>query len=84
MAMAKEDELGALWLKTSSVGNKFMSGHITIAGERHDVVVFKNGFKAEGEKTPDYRVYRSAPRDGQPVHPPRQSVADELDDDIPF
>lgn len=54
----KDDEIGALWLKTSQKGTKFMSG--TINGQ--DVVIFKNTMKQPGEKTPDYRVYRSTPR----------------------
>lgn len=57
----KQDEIGALWLRTSKAGNKFMSGKIN----GHDVVVFKNTHKQDGEKTPDYRVFRSTPRDSQ-------------------
>jgi uncharacterized protein (DUF736 family) len=70
MAMDRDSELGGLWLKTSNAGNKFMSGKLTINGELIEVVIFKNTFKQEGERTPDYRVYRSQPRDGAP--PPRQ------------
>ena len=54
---SNDDKLGALWLKTSKKGTKFMSGKI--GGE--DVVIFKNNFKEE-DKQPDYIVYRSQPR----------------------
>lgn len=57
----KEDELGGLWLRTSAKGTKFMTGKINGV----DVVIFKNTMKQEGEKTPDYRVYKSQPRDSQ-------------------
>jgi uncharacterized protein (DUF736 family) len=54
----QEDKLGALWLKTSAKGAKFMSGKINGV----DVVIFKNTFKEE-EKHPDYIVYKSQPRE---------------------
>jgi uncharacterized protein (DUF736 family) len=83
MAIAKEDELGGLWLRTSSAGNKFMSGRLTLNGESVEVLVFKNNHKQPNERTPDYRVYRSAPREVQPERQPQQqSVADQLDDEI--
>jgi len=56
--LIKEHEIGALWLKTSQKGTKFMTGKIN----GQDVVVFKNQFK-EQDKHPDYRVYKSQPRD---------------------
>lgn len=52
------DDIGALWLKTSQNGKRYFSG--TVNGEA--VVVFKNDHKQDGEKTPDYRVYKSKPR----------------------
>jgi uncharacterized protein (DUF736 family) len=53
----KEDEIGALWLKTSARGDYFTG---TINGVK--VVVFANGYKTE-EKQPDWRVYKSTPRE---------------------
>lgn len=52
------NEIGALWLKSGSRG-EYMTG--TINGEA--VVVFKNGYKKPGEKTPDWRVMKSQPRE---------------------
>jgi uncharacterized protein (DUF736 family) len=54
----KQDEIGALWVKTSGKGLEFMSGKINGA----DVVLFRNTHKQEGEKTPDWRVYKSQPK----------------------
>lgn len=105
--MTKNDELGGLWLKQAQSGKRYMSGKLTIDGEAVEVVVFKNENKREGERTPDYRVYRSQPREpaaasqgssygqGYATRPnrgqaaaataaQRPSLAEELDDDIPF
>lgn len=94
LLMNRDDELGGLWLKTSQAGKKFMSGKLTLNGENVEVVVFKNEFKKDGERTPDYRVYRSQPREQQQQQQqPAASYArrepkgsfDDLDiDPIPF
>lgn len=95
---ARNDELGGLWLKEAQAsGKKYMSGRLTIGDESVDVVVFKNEYKQEGERTPDYRVYRSQPRQdaptrnaerGQVTHDAsRQAQSgslNDLDDEIPF
>jgi uncharacterized protein (DUF736 family) len=54
-----ENEIGALWAKTSAKGNEFMSG--TINGV--DVVCFKAKPSPSG-KGPAWRVLKSQPRDG--------------------
>lgn len=69
------EELGGLWLQVSKAGKRYMSGTV---GD-HRVVIFKNEHKKEGERTPDYRVYKSEPKEG-----PRPPIDDELDDSIPF
>lgn len=53
----KEDEIGALWVKTSARGD-YLTG--TINGVK--VVVFANTYKTT-EKQPDWRVYKSTPRE---------------------
>jgi hypothetical protein len=55
------DSIGALWVKTSAKGVDFMSGNIEINGQNIELVVFKND-KGENEKRPDWKVYRSQPR----------------------
>lgn len=87
--MDRNDEIGGLWLKESQKGTKFMSGTMTFNGEKVEVVVFKNSHKQPGERTPDYRVYKSQPRDGGGQQTQRQPVrggmrTDDLDDEIPF
>lgn len=52
-----EDEIGALWQKTSAKGD-YMTG--TINGQR--VVVFQNT-KRDNEKAPNWRVLKSRPRE---------------------
>ena len=48
-------ELGALWVNTKqNSGEKYLTGHIK--GEK--VIVFKNRFKEENPKAPDFRIYR--------------------------
>lgn len=60
MAYEKDPrELGALWVRVSANGTRYMTGKIG----NEDVVVFEN--KNKKGKAPDYRVMRSEPRDGQ-------------------
>lgn len=68
--MPKDDSIGGLWLKTGRDGKRYFAGEVD--GTR--VVVFKNDFKKDGEKTPDYRVYRA--REG--------AARRDSDDDAPF
>lgn len=83
MAMDRESEIGALWVRQGRDG-EFWSGKV---GDQ-EVVVFRNRFKQPGERSPDLRIFKSAPRDGQQQaakpQPQRGSIADELDDGIPF
>jgi uncharacterized protein (DUF736 family) len=63
----KDREIGALWLRKSASGNKYLSGHITssedgdIEESKERVIVFANKDK-KSEKAPDYRIYRSEPK----------------------
>lgn len=52
------EKIGALWLKEGKQG-KFMSG---IIGGRN-VLIFKNTRKKEGDKYPDYEVFKGQSRD---------------------
>lgn len=48
-------ELGALWINVKPGGNdKYLTGHIN----NEKVIVFKNKFKDENPKAPDFRVYK--------------------------
>ena len=77
-----EKAIGALWLKESKKGVKYMSGVIEIGDAKHEVVVFKND-KGDNDRRPDYRIYPSAPRDGQQVEGQTESPRG-FSDDIPF
>lgn len=69
MAFEKDpNEIGALWEKTGAKG-PYMTG--TINGER--VVVFKA--QKRGEKSPDWRVLKSLPREGET--PQTEATAEE-------
>jgi len=88
--MAKEDKIGALWLKKNERGPWF-SGVIKVGETEQKIVVFKNGYKQE-ERHPDYVIYKSKPRDAAPADepfaaPPSQNATGdqgEFQDDIPF
>ena len=54
----KEDELGALWERRTKDGRTYMTGQI--GGQ--DVVIFSND-KATNPKAPQWRVYKSTPRE---------------------
>lgn len=80
-----------LWEGVNKRGQKYLSGNLN-AGTR--VMVFRNGFKTEGSREPDYILYisQSQPRPQgsgsgdsaapeQAAHAPAQPVPE---DDIPF
>tara|TARA_Y100000114_G_scaffold25809_1_gene21580 strand:- start:955 stop:1254 length:300 start_codon:yes stop_codon:yes gene_type:complete len=61
-----EREIGALWLQKSQAGNKYLGGHLVLEGEgleenREKITVWANKDK-KNEKAPDYRIYRSEPK----------------------
>lgn len=56
--MANEESIGALWRKSGPRGEYF-TGEVN--GER--IVVFVNGFKGENAKAPDFKIYKSKPRE---------------------
>ncbi len=63
-------KIGALWLKTTPRGEKYMSGQIELNGEKIRFAVFKNT-KKELEKQPDYNILLSG-QQNQPQSPPSQ------------
>jgi len=77
-----EKNIGALWLKESKNGNKYMSGVIEIDGTKHEIVIFKNTFKKES-KHPDYRIFQSKPMESRAPEVESKS-AEHFEDDIPF
>ena len=76
-------EIGALWLRKSASGNKYLSGHITsgeeegIEDNKERVIVFANKDK-KSDKAPDYRIYRSEPlQSKETVSSPAASDSDK-------
>lgn len=69
----REHELGALWVRVSQNGKRYMSGKINGV----EVVCFENANK-QG-KQPDWRVFKSEPRNRGDVRPAVQG-----DDDLGF
>ena len=54
---------GAMWLKTSKSGNKFLSGKLNYKGEEIELVAFKNEKARPDNNLPLYRVQVSEPRE---------------------
>jgi len=69
------NELGALWINHKH--GPAMTG--TINGVK--VVVWRNKFKEEGDRRPDYRVMQDT---GTPPPKAAPVVSEQNDDDIPF
>ena len=67
-------ELGALWVNTKQgSGEKYLTGHIN----DEKVIVFKNKFKEENPKAPDFRVYKQKEMD--PPSPAPEGEEEEAD-----
>lgn len=60
--MSNQNKIGALWINEKN-GKKYMSGDVTIDGQQVRIVVFKNTYKEEGTKQPDYNILISERRD---------------------
>lgn len=56
-----ENEIGALWERTSGGGNTFLSGQITINGEQIEIVAF--AVNSDNPKAPAWRLLKSTPRE---------------------
>jgi len=70
----KQQDIGALWIETGKNG-EYLSGSITINGEKHEVVCFRNDHKKG--KQPDYRVFPRLKKQ-QPSSP------QQPDETVPF
>ena len=69
-------ELGALWVNTKNGNNeKYLTGKIK--GEK--VIVFKNKYKEENEKAPDFKVYVQKPQGNQESSTPAAQPQEEPD-----
>lgn len=76
-----EREVGALWLKQSP-NQKYFSGHVTIQDDlgediKLQVVVFRNKNKQK-DNHPDFRIYKSVPRNTSGQKPPSQEETEQV------
>ena len=65
--MSDLKKIGAMWLKTSKSGNKYLSG---IVNDQR-IVVFKNT-KKDKENQPDYQIYEQG--ENKPKNSPEQEA----------
>mgnify|MGYP001251615474 FL=1 len=69
-------ELGALWLNVNQKTNeKYLTGHIN----NEKVIMFKNKFKDDNPKAPDFRIYKQ--KDQEPGKAAKQEPAQEEQED---
>ena len=50
----EDRELGALWVHTKPDGTKYLTGSVN----NEKVIIFKNKYKEENERAPDFRIYK--------------------------
>lgn len=60
----ENEKLGALWLKTSKAGNKYLQGTIDTKQGKIKIIIFKNNKKKE-DKHPDYVIFKSEDNNGK-------------------
>lgn len=58
----KEKSVGGLWVNEREGKGKWLSIQIELDGEKYKLVAFKNSYKQDNEKQPDYRVFISRPK----------------------
>lgn len=77
----QNEKRGALWLKESKSGQKYLNGYITVEGEKILITAFKNDkYEEEGNK-PYYNLVVNEPR-GDEEKPANIPVV--KDEELPF
>ena len=79
----EKNDIGALWVKEGKKG-KFFSGNVEIDGQKVDIVIFKNTYKEEGSRQPDYKILKSQPRQGVSEQKVKEVFQDDDPEGIPF
>lgn len=59
MPEQERKSIGGLWTKKDKNGNHFFSGMVEVGGVKQDIVIFKNKWKEEGSKQPDWKILKS-------------------------
>ena len=71
-------ELGALWLNVNQKTNeKYLTGHIN----NEKVIMFKNKFKDENPKAPDFRIYKQKDQEEKASSAEAPKAAEEEQED---
>lgn len=71
-------ELGALWLNVNQKTNeKYLTGHIN----NEKIIMFKNKFKEDNPKAPDFRIYKQKDQ-GEKAEATAASEQEEQEDDL--
>lgn len=63
MSEERKQDDGAFWIKEDKNGNTYLSGFVMIGGQKVYLNIFKNKFKQEGSKQPDWRPSMCAHKD---------------------
>ncbi len=59
----KQLSIGGIWIKQGQKG-EFLSISIDIGeGVKKSFLAFRNDYKKEGDKAPDYKIYESKPKE---------------------
>ena len=57
MAEEKKKSIGGLWVNESKAGVKYLNGALKINDVDHKIVIFKNTYKKDGDRTPDWNIF---------------------------
>lgn len=63
--MEKEKSIGGIWINGEGE-KKYLNIQLDLEGEKYKLIAFKNRYKEENEKQPDYRIYISRPKKEDP------------------
>jgi hypothetical protein len=66
--MQNNDSIGALWVKEKAgSGNVYMTGNVTVGGEKVAIVCFRNTYKKDNQ--PDWKILRAKPKGERQTDP---------------
>lgn len=63
----KEKSVGGIWINEREGKGKWLNIQVELDGEKYKLIAFKNHYKEENEKAPDYRIFVSRPKTDEAV-----------------
>lgn len=57
----KEKSIGGIWINGEGT-KKYLNIQVELDGTKYKLIAFKNRYKEENEKQPDYRIFVSRPK----------------------